>query len=473
MSLMKKIAWKRLILLIVISGILSDIGYSLHNFEEYHGSYTLGLSDSDSWSKVVKDGALFYRHYCELVNGSLYIIGLLELELNADDNYLYVSKFNTSGIRVWEFLFKLDRYSEISYIFDNDNNLFILLYQYYDSNNISLIKLNSSGALLFSKEFSLNLFYYSVSFVLGENNTLLIVGQYRQYPNRLLIVKFNNAGQFLWNTSFVVDAYYSYASIVKDSEDNMYISFENNSLYNLAKINGSGAILWQMGLGDRIDKLMIDSNDNLFIMGGKNYYTGYILKLNSTGDPIKEILIENFESDLGEIWYLDDLLVINRTSMSIICYDLNLDLKWTVSLSDYLSRRYSHRIFLAKDSHDNVFVVQKNRLGNIYLAKISSTGEFLSRIIWGGLFDEEPESLDIDLYDNIYIMCNCEYYDVWRRRVEYIILVKNPVNGGTPPEPRRELDILDYFLFSVIGIACIISPIALLSILRSKKKIIG
>jgi hypothetical protein len=461
MTGMKKVAWKKLIICIIISSIISNMGNILQNFEEYDQNYPLGLSNSDSWSKIVKEEDLLYSPYCELVNDSLYIIG-----------NLYVSKFNTSGIKEWELSIKLAGGQFSSYVFDNDSNL-IVLNGNYISNNISLIKLNSSGALLFSKEFSLDRQIYGVSLVLGENNSLLIVGIYCfDDPERLFIMKFNNAGQSLWNTSFYIDHYTVPPFIVTDSGYNMYLYFKNNSIYNLAKINSSGTIVWQMGLENKIRQLAVDFNDNLFIMGDKNSSTGYILKLNSTGNQIKEILIENFSARDANIWHLNDLLVFNN--YIILCYDFNLDLKWSFSLYDYITPAYYYpQNFLAKDSHDNVYIIQANELGNIVLIKISSIGEFLSRITWGGIFNEEPRSLIIDLDNNIYFICNCEYYNVWRDRYIYTILVKNPVNGGTPPEPRRDLDIRDYLLFSVIGIACIISPIALLSILKSNKKRIG
>ncbi|MBY9019903.1 MAG: hypothetical protein KGD67_02515 [Candidatus Lokiarchaeota archaeon] len=470
---MKKKAWTSLIISIIISGIILNIGINLQNFEEYHQNYPLGLSNSDSWSKIVKEGGWFYPPYCELVNGSLYLIGTLELG-DYTNKYLYISKFNISGIKQWEHSIELGDNSRISYVFDNDNNLFVLN-EYFSSNNISLIKVNSLGAILFSKEFNLDLHNHDVSLVLGDNNSLLIVGQYDQhpYPEKLFIMKFNNAGQFLWNTSFRVDYYFLPPYIVKDSGYNMYLFFRNNSIYQVAKINSSGAITWQMGLENYDHKFLVDFNDNLYIMGVKNYSTGYILKLNSTGNQIKEILLENFKTYGSEVWYLNDIFVFNRHSMSILCYDLNLEHKWNFSLSDYISPPFNLQSFLARDSHDNVYIVQNNRLGNINLVKISNTGEFLSRIIWGGFFVVEPGSLNIDFDNNIYFICNCEYSNVWGDQHRFTILVKNPVNGGNPPEPRRDLDIRDYFVFGVVGIACIISPIALLSILRSNKKRIG
>lgn len=160
---MKKIAWKRLIICVIISSIIPNIGNNLQNFEEYDQNPPLGLSNSDSWSKIVKEGGIIYWPYLELVNGSLYVIGNMELE-DYTNEYIYVSKFNTSGINEWEFSIKLDDDSFISYVFDKDNNLFILN-EYYRSNNISLLKLNSSGALLFSKEISLDPFNHDVSLV--------------------------------------------------------------------------------------------------------------------------------------------------------------------------------------------------------------------------------------------------------------------------------------------------------------------
>ncbi len=357
------------------------------------------------------------------------------------------------------------------FVTHSPNNLFISIKYPYYSDNISLIKLNSSGEILFSKEFSLDLHNHDVSLVLGENNSLLIVGSF-DYYRRIFIMKFNNAGQFLWNTSFISNYFFIHPYIVTDSEYNMYLV--NNSLCSLSslvKINSSGAIVWQMGL-ENIKKLIVDSDNNLFILW-KNSSTGYILKLNSTGNQIKEILIENFDAYFANIWHLNDLFVFNRYNRLILCYDLNLYLKWSFSLSDYINPHSHPQTFLAKDSHDNVYIIQNNEIGNINLVKISSTGEFLSRITWGGILNEKPRSLIIDLDNNIYFSCFCEYFDVWRERYAYNILVKNPVNGGIPPEPIRDLDIRDYFLFSVVGIACIISPIALLSILRSNKKRIG
>lgn len=445
-------------------GIPSTMGKSFQNSEESSQDYPLGLSDSDSWSRIVKEGERIFWPYCELINGSLFIIGETELD------HLYISKFNSSGNREWELIIKLKGDSYISYVFDNENNLFILS-KYYSSKNISLVKVNSSGAVLFSKEISLELSSYDLALVLSDNNSLLVLGYYdqRDHPKRFFLMKFNNVGQFLWNTSYYIDyAYNSY--FIEDSGNNIYLQFWNNSINYLAKFNSSGVILWQTALVDGFETFLIDSNEELFVVGEKSYTTVYIHKLNSTGNRIEEILIEYINGKYLRVWYLDDLFVFNYVDMSLLCYDLNLNLIWNSSLSDYLGSYWLAQTFLAKDSHDNVYILQNNGLGNIDLVKISSTGNFLSQKIWGGGTVKRPRSLNIDLDNNVYFLCNCEYSNIWGYWAEYTILVKNPVNGGIPPELKRELVIEDYFIFSVIGISCIISLLALLSILRSNKR---
>jgi hypothetical protein len=165
------------------------------------------------------------------------------------------------------------------------------------------------------------------------------------------------------------------------------------------------------------------------------------------------------------------MLIITRYDLSIFyCYDVNLNYKWNYNLSDHVIPTYFSRIDFARDSHGNFYILQDNNVGDISLLKINSTGKYISQILWGGPNNELLGNLIVDSENNIYFICICEYYSFWGEKLRYTILVKNPVNGGSPPEPGRDLDIHDYFLFSVVGIACIISPIALLSILRSKKK---
>ena len=452
---MAKVTQKICLFYCLISSILFSTVYLVTSPENYGSNNKVKLSDSDSWTKIVNEGERW--PYLELYNNSLYVFCFSG----------HVSKFSASGSLLWEYPLKVDD-PPSTHAFDSNGNLLILS-EKSSRDELSLIKLSSSGELLYSKNILLEDRGSDSSITLGVNDSIIVTGH--SYTDKLFIFKLNSNGNLLWNNSFSVRNYWRYPFIVSDSEYNMYIPYYNNSLF-LAKINGSGEMLWQIGLGDSFhdENLMIDANDTLFLIGN-DYENTRILKINSSGFILKELVIAGFPTYGYDNRLFDDMLIITRYDLSIFyCYDVNLNYKWNYNISDHVIPHFSGRIDFARDSHGNIYILQDNNVGDISLLKINSTGKYISQILWGGPNNELLGNLIVDSENNIYFICNCEYYSFWGEKLRYTILVKNPVNGGSPPEPGRDLDIHDYFLFSVVGIACIISPIALLSILRSKKK---
>ena len=449
---MAKVAQKICLFYCLISSILFSTVYLVTSPENYGSDNKVKLSDSDSWTKIVKEGELWSN--LELYNNSLYVFCFSG----------HVLKFSASGSLLWEYHLKV--YSPPStHVFDSNGNLLILSEKSRDE--LSLIKLSSSGELLYSKNILLEGDREATSIFLGVNDSIIITG-HSYMMDKLFIFKLNSNGNLLWNNSFSVNYYMAYR-IVSDSEYDLYIPYYNNSLF-LAKINGSGEMLWQIGLGDLFDvNLMINANDTLFLIGN-DYHNTTILKINSSGFILKELVIADFETYDNQLF--DDTLIVTRYDLSIFyCYDVNLNYKWNYNISDHVIPYFYSRIDFARDSHGNIYILQDNNVGDISLLKINSTGKYISQILWGGPNNEELGNLIVDSENNIYFICNCEYNSFWGSEIlRYTILVKNPVNGGSPPELGRDLDIHDYFLFSVVGIACIISPIALLSILRRNKK---
>ena len=425
---MKKIVWKRLITCLIIGSIILPLGNFLQVNPVNDREYPLASSNSDSWAIFVKEDYDYHSNpndpydylsnpNCEFVNDTIYVIGSLGVYGSA----LSISSFNISGNKEWEHVIEGHYFS---YLFDNYNNLLILS-SGYDS--ISILKINTSGAITFSKEFSIELGsdHYiledSISIVLGENNSLIFVAYFwisYSTVDEIFIMKINNAGQYLWNTSFYIDEFSQY--LVTNSGNNMYLYFKNNSIGTLTQINSSGAMAWQLGLENEIVKLEADSKDNLVIIR-RNYYDQLnILKLNSTGNQIKEILINfTYGRWLSDILILNDILLVDRFSQSIMCYDLNLDLKWVFTLVDYSFNTYRWQI-MAQDSLGNVYIINQNKVDlnnelNIFnIAKFSNTGELLSSIIWGSSINEMPASMVIDSDNNIYFTCNCRYLSRWR-----------------------------------------------------------
>ncbi len=449
-----------LILSIIISGMIQKNEIFLQSYEVDNENYSLGLSNSNSWSRIVKEGGRIYPPYCELVNGSLYLIGRLISEDKS--KYIYVSKFSTTGTIEWETMLETQTIAAISYAFDSENNLFILFNE-FNFPFSAFVKIDSTGKLLFSKELTSELHSFN-SLLLGQNNSVLILGYYSGLS--LFIMNFNNDGHHLWNFSFNLDYYDSLISPVRDSGNNMYFSFRNNSIDYIAKINGSGAIEWQKKLEYRINRIFVGFDDSLYLLGKKNLSTGYILKLNSFGNQSREITIKNYNVYFIRAWYLNDLLVYHESSMWLLCYDTDLNLKWNSSFSNYLSSHGSVITSLVKDLQGNIYIAQQtDDMYKIILVKVSSTGNVLSKIEWGGGLVPDLGSFTIDLENNLYFTCNCRVWALWKP-ITYTVFVKNPVNGGVPPVPKL-------FLEFYVGLSCVLSLIVLFSILIRNKKRTG
>jgi hypothetical protein len=477
---MKKIAWGTLLITLTFTGMILNIGIASQRYEYTHQNNPISSSNSDSWSKIVKEDRGLYFSRCELVNDSLYIIGEFNLYNSIQHSYieyLYVSKLDLSGNKEWERSFRLNNSHQISYVFDNDDNL-IIISENCCSDKMLIIKLNSSGILLFSNILSLNM--YELSIVLGENNTFLIAGEYTtSYPAGILrIIQFNTTGQIIRETTLRIETEADFG-IVKASANNLYLYFMNNSIFKVAKLNEFGAIVWQTSI-ENIDlssifqlNLIVDSDDNLFIFASKNYTIGFILKINSTGQKIKEVLVGHYDI-FSKIVHFGDLVMYNFSNETVLCFDLDLDLKWKLPLSAYINPRWNSWRLLAEDSQGNVFFIQDNTERDLDLVKISSSGDLMSKFTWGGRFEEKPNDLVIDLDDNIYFVCLCEgqnrWNDVYQNEfIRYTVLTKNPVYGGYPPSPKVILDFRDYFLFSVLGISSLIALVVLIFIVRKRK----
>ena len=456
---MAKVAQKICLLFFLISSIVFSAVYLTKPPKNYDSDKTVKLSGSDSWAKIVKNGERWSN--LELFNNSLYVFSYPG----------HVSKFDTSGTLLWEYRNNLFSPDTPFHVFDSSGNLLLLSKISYN-NEFSLIKLSSSGILLYSKNITLESDSYDATITLGANNSIIVTGHF-YHLDKFFFIKLNSEGDLLWDKSIFATPYWGYPFIVLDSQYNLYIPYyENYNNFYIAKINGSGDLLWKIGLGNfpPFEGLMIDANDTLFLIES-SFGNTRIFKINSSGFILKELVIDDFTTDYYINRYFDDKILIPKSDLSILnCYDLNLNLIWNFSLSDYVVSHFSRSIDLAQDSHGIIYILQSNYIGDISLLKINSTGKFISQILWGSPIYEFPENLIVDSENNIYFMCFCEYLDAWSIQNRYHVIVKNPIDGGSPPRPEIALNIFDYFLFSIVGIACIISPVTLLSILRSNKK---
>jgi len=456
MRTMARATQKICLIFLLMSSILLGIGYSIGSPESHNLGQIIKPSNSDSWIRILKNGDRSSK--LEIYNNSLYVIGYYTG---------HISKFDASGYLLWEYPLNIYR---PSYVIDTNGSLLIVS-ESPSQNELSLVKLSSSGTLLYSKNVLLGSISYDSSLTLVENDSIILTAHSYQ-EEKLCIFKFNSIGDLLWNTSISARYFDIYPRIVSDSKHNFYIPHYNNDVY-VAKVNSTGQLLWQIEFSylNSISNLMIDDNDTLFLIGA-NYSDTSIFKINSSGSILTELVINDFSTSLGYNWLFDDMIIMTEYyPLALYCYDADLNHKWNYNLSDYVFPYYRQLVNLARDSQGNINILQSNRAADISLIKINSTGHHISQIIWGSSDAELLGSSLLDSDDNLFFLCHCVYYDRWRRRLEYTVLVKNPRNGGVPPVPVRTLEFKDYFLFSVLGVGSIISILSLITILRGRNKI--
>lgn len=113
---------------------------------------------------------------------------------------------------------------------------------------------------------------------------------------RTTLAKYNKTGAIQWQKQININSHQSYYEndIVADSSGNIYVTCSKTDGYwggiVLMKLNTSGSIIWQKGLGHSNDAfpntVNIDSSGNVYITGSINNGSGYKLaaiKYNSSG----------------------------------------------------------------------------------------------------------------------------------------------------------------------------------------------
>ena len=438
--------------LVTVFLLSSSIIFGISNQFSFPGTNnsdsSVNLSDSDSWAKIVKKGYLFEPNM-EVYNDSVYSFCVF------NEDFLYVSKFTTSGVKEWEFSMKLTDRAYYSYDFDSQGNLYFG-FHLYDSNGIQLIKFNSTGALIISKNYYFEGESYSPRLVLGINNSVFIV-------HRSTIFNLGSMGELLWNFSLNVDWL---SRVMTDEINNFYFTYSNNSEYGIAKANSSGELIWSLELEEGYKTFFINE-DAIFVMDSEwGTYTNSVQKISTNGSLIKQINFPQYYI-YKSVWCEGNIFLFDEYS-NILCYYSNLTLKWIFSPFPNNSSYY-RRTFITQDSDENYKILLKNPRNILYM-KINKTGDFISSLVWGGGEVYELINTDVDSECNIYFLSNCMNYDAWGSNYFYIVLVKNPQSGGEPPVPVRNLGRRDYILFSALVIGIITSIASLITILRSRKK---
>ena len=466
---------------------------------EHKPNIGINSEEIDSWSTIIRENRLFYTKIKE-VNNSIYVVGEIE------DDITYVTKYNSSGVRLWEYSWKRsERTIPLDFAIDSDNCLYITgridnRTIYVDDDDIFLLKINASGHLLWSKilnPYQLNC--RQISLTLGLNNDLYISGYDYYYSaghvTTIFLIKLNNSGEILWNRDLTMNE--RSPDIIEmhlDSEYNviLYVGTYLSSQY-LIKFNSSGSIIWfKEWDGDyRFGCSKVILNDDILITGSTNYPNNdtvdvWIMKINSSGAVINKSIIGNylaypwdwfdsfwFFDEFNNVYFIINTRAYNYGSVFLLKVDFNLTIAWNCSINNPSQAEcYTTKTLCDSQQVITLFFAEGSYTSNsnMLLLNLNSTGGIMNNFSWGGPDRDYIVQTHTDAQDNLYFTCVSEYTNRWNIGKDYTILVKNPKPNGTPPILNMNFTYYDKYLLGFMVIMTSVSLIALFSIIFRKSK---
>lgn len=172
------------------------------------------------------------------------------------------------------------------------------------NSNIVLIRIDSTGVIIFQKTLGDQLLYWANDFIRTSDKGYLIAGLTLINPEKgydMLLIKTDSNANMIWEKSFGGEGW-DIANAVKETKDNAYLiagqtySFgaANENMY-VIKTNTDGDTIWTKTFGgdstDYATSLEIMYDSTYLIAGATNSFgfgnfDGYVLNLDKNGDTI-------------------------------------------------------------------------------------------------------------------------------------------------------------------------------------------
>jgi len=325
---------------------------------------------------------------------------------------------------------------------DLNDDIIVVGKDWFD--NIILLKLNSSGFLLFEKNFTLNLnyaYYYISAISVDSFNCIYVSGIFFSVSNArdLFLIKFDVLGNMLWTRTWGGNDNEYVCGISVDSNDSIYISGYTSSYSGifgvwqifLVKYNNTGNFkwseLWGSGSTSCISNALVtDSTDNIYI-AGRFGSKGCLLKYNYNNTLQWNITLVSELHDLA-VDLQNNIYTIassGYSQLSILKFNDDGILLWnkTYYIDDYLASS------IVLDSSDNIYIggsISLNSVPDFYdmfIMKCNNSGSFQSYIQFGTSYYENFRGITCDSLGNVYLLSESRNND------HIIVLFKNPKNG--------------------------------------------
>ena len=251
-----------------------------------------GGSDDEWAPKIATDAS-----------GNVFISGSTE-SYGAAHSDVFIVKYDSGGNLLWSKVWggsERDLGFEIAV--DSLGNAFIMgwtLSYGAGSEDVFLLKYNSSGNLLWNKTWGGSGYEYAHKIALDASGNIFITGVTSSYGaghSSVFVLKYDSSGNLLWDKTWGGSGGETGREIAVDALGNSYITGETSSYgagYSdafLLKYDSSGNLLWDKTWGGSANDygrgIALDSSGNIFITGiynGGSHSDVFLLKYNSSGN---------------------------------------------------------------------------------------------------------------------------------------------------------------------------------------------
>ncbi len=350
-------------------------------------------------------------------------------------------------------------------VIDLDDCIYVVMPDRY-YRDVIIIKYNNSGDQLWRLNID-GLRVECSEITVDSQSNLYLASMYdnQTTDDNMILFKFNSSGNLKWQQTWNGGVNGDIIDIAIDSDDSIFVYGTSDlaETFNfdlfIVKYNNSGDQQWfhvyeeSGGDYDGWD-MEIDSNDNIIVSCVsylQDNHSFWIKWFNQSGD-----LKLNVTSNKGGFYSLavdslDNVISVNRTS--IVKFDNigNLIWKW-----DHQIER-SWQVKIALDSFNNIYaatsvsIPEDHHTYDLYLIKINNSGDFDCYLTWGGAGKDDLNAINIDSYDNIYLLSED-------------FLIKNPESNG---KSLTNIKLWNFYMI-LFGICFVISIISLLFIIKEK-----
>jgi len=458
--------------------ILSTIQLDNYSISQNHINLNVD-NNTESWSRIIKSGSQLSNPSMTEIDNHTYIMGSIGEYYTSDD--IYLAKFNSSGVKLWEQIWGGSEYDYIKgCTIDSEDNIYIvgITSETYvvQSGRLFLLKYNTTGNLLWSKTidpFSSN--YYKIhSIQTGLNNSIYITCtiMYNYTDGMSFFIQLNTSGDILWTQKIGLESQ-PYKLMTKiDSVGNFYFYGQGSELnLFILKLNSSGSRQWysEWGEGEYGYHLKFDLDDNIILTGisyNYGFYDVWIMKMNPSGNLTKKIICNSFGGyglPKFKVWFLENIFVL--TGSSLLEYNYSLNSKWNYAFGNNIPIGDSGNFNFDINSQQEKYFSYLN-YGVIYILKFNSSGAIVSNFKWGGSYHDYLQKIMIDSKDNLYMLCNIYYVNIWNEGKDLTILVKNPKSDGKIPQLEHLIDDRDFFIFFLLGVMSFISILLIFTTLK-------